>query len=82
LLVAKKSKGAEAESIESAAIAAAIADLPPTRDGTRAMFTLTAGALKLIDTAVLVDGGDRSSVVEGLVNAHLSSYYSGRRSAD
>jgi hypothetical protein len=47
-------------------------------EGTRCMVTLSARALHLLDTAVLVDGHDRSEVVEGLILEHLGGYYSGR----
>jgi hypothetical protein len=50
-------------------------------DGTRCMVTLSAGALHLLDTAVLVDGIDRSAVVEALILANLSQYFSGKNGA-
>jgi hypothetical protein len=53
-------------------------DKPPT-DGTRCMVTLGVRALHLLDTAVLVDGHDRSVIVEGLILEHLGGYYSGRK---
>jgi hypothetical protein len=48
-------------------------------EGTRCMVTLGKAALHLLDTAVLVDGHDRSVIVEGLILEHLGGYYSGRK---
>jgi hypothetical protein len=62
-----------------AALEGAAASSATTPDGTRCMFTLSAGAIRLLDTAVLVDGKDRSAVVEGLITEHLCGYYSGRQ---
>jgi hypothetical protein len=81
--MAKKAKAAPGTGDE--AIAASIDNgIEPSNTGftapggTRAMFTLTAAALKLLDTAVLVDGHDRSAIVEGLITTHLSGYFSGK----
>jgi hypothetical protein len=51
----------------------------PAADGTRCMVTLSERALHLLDTAVLVDGHERSAVVEALILEHLADYYSGRK---
>jgi hypothetical protein len=48
-------------------------------DGTRCMVTLPAAELRLLDTACLVDGLDRSDVVTRLIREGLGGYYSGRK---
>jgi hypothetical protein len=65
---------AAAASMEAVLSDGAVAELV----GTRVMVTLTPAAIKLLDTAVLVDGMDRSAIVEGLVRAHLSGYHAGK----
>ena len=52
---------------------------PPPAIGTRAMFTLPAADLRLLDTACLVDGLDRSAIVSRLIRENLADYYAGRR---
>lgn len=47
-------------------------------EGSRVTLTLSAGDLHLVDTAVLVDGCDRSAVVSRLIQAGLSGYFSGK----
>lgn len=49
--------------------------------GRRCMFTLTAGAVKLLNTAVLVDDVEPSKIVEDLINTHLAGYHAGKTAA-
>lgn len=74
----KSAKPADERMAESVA---AIGKTFPPPEGTRVMVTLSAEAIHLLDTAVLVDGQDRNQVVERLILDHLSGYYSGRRAA-
>ncbi len=79
--MARKAKPVELDtSDDGAAPSPPPASSAAAPDGTRAMFTLSAHALKLVDTAVLVDGMGRSAVVEALIVTHLAPYFSGKRS--
>ena len=48
----------------------------------RRMFSLSPAAMKLLDTAVLVDELEQSAIVERLIMQHLAGYYSGRKGSD
>jgi hypothetical protein len=81
--MAKKSSRPGADGGDAAAavsVAAGVAECVPA-DGRRCMITLSPRAIHLLDTAVLVDGIDRSAVVEALIVAHLSEYFSGKNGA-
>jgi hypothetical protein len=65
-----------AASVDAALKQGASSAAPP--EGTRVTLTLSAGAIHLLDTAVLVDGMDRSGVAESLINTHLAGYYAGK----
>lgn len=59
--------------------AAEVIEIPAVRhDGARFMVTLSREATKLLDTACLVDGRDRSATIEDLIVRDLACYYAGK----
>jgi hypothetical protein len=49
--------------------------------GARFMLTLSPAATKLLDTAKLVEGKERSAIIEDLITTDLAGYYAGKADA-